>query len=311
MINEKDFFCDACQLGKAHRLPFKTESKEVDTKPGELIHSDVCGPMSETSPGGARYFVTFIDDASGFRYVYFLKQKSEVFERFRNFERLVANKFGRLMKTLRSDNVREYVNEKMNQYLSSRGIKFEPSAPYTPKQNGKSERNNRTIVECARTMLRAKSLPTFLWAEAVNTAVYLQNRVLSSDRRGKKTPYEIWTGEKPEFSHTRVFGSEAFVHVHKQFTRKFDARSKKVLFVGYEGDSANYRVLNPEMKAVTVSCNVVFNEKQSEVKPSSVDTEIGELTFSVGGLGRDNEEPVQEDRAQDVLVEPAVETERL
>ena len=70
VINEKDFFCDACQLGKAHRLPFKTEWKEVDTKPGEIIHSDVCGPMSETSPGGAHYFVTFIDDASGFRYVY-------------------------------------------------------------------------------------------------------------------------------------------------------------------------------------------------------------------------------------------------
>ena len=153
-------------------------------------------------------------------------------------------------------------------YLSSRGIKFEPSAPYTPEQNGISERDNRTIVECAGTMLRAKSLPTFLWAEAVNTAVYLQNRVLISDRRGKKTPYEIRTGEKPELSHTRVFGSEAFVHVPKQFTRKFDARSKKVLFVGYEGDSANYRVFNSETKAVTVSRNVVFNEKRSEVKPS-------------------------------------------
>ena len=79
-----------------------------------------------------------------------------------------------------------------------------------------------------------------------------------------------------------------------------------MLFVGYEGNSANDRVFNPETKAVTVSRNVVFNEKRSEVRPSPVDTEIDELTFSVGGLGRDNEELVQEDRAQDVLVEPAV-----
>ena len=65
-------------------------------------------------------------------------------------------------------------------------------------------------------------------------------------------------------------------------------------------------MFNPETKAVTVSRNVVFNEKRTEVKPSPVDTEIDKLKFSVGGLGRDNEELVQEDRAQDVLVEPAV-----
>ena len=85
VTNEKDFFCDACQFGKAHRLPFKAAEKEECTKPGEFIHSDVCGPMSETSPGGARYFVTFIDDASGFRYVYFLKHKSDVQGASQNF----------------------------------------------------------------------------------------------------------------------------------------------------------------------------------------------------------------------------------
>lgn len=71
VVNESDFFCDACQLGKAHRLPFHKDEKEIKTIPGEMIHSDVCGPMSEISPGGARFFVTFIDDASGFRHVYF------------------------------------------------------------------------------------------------------------------------------------------------------------------------------------------------------------------------------------------------
>lgn len=146
VANENEFFCDACQLGKAHSLSFKTVEKKANTKPGEFIHSDVCGPMSETSPREARYFVTFIDNASWFRHVYFLKHKSDVFDRFKEFE-LIANKFGQPMKLLRSDNGREYCNEKMAQYLSTRGIKFEPSAPHTPEQNGKSERGNRSIVD--------------------------------------------------------------------------------------------------------------------------------------------------------------------
>ncbi|KMQ92933.1 integrase core domain protein [Lasius niger] len=304
VANENEFFCDTCQLGKAHRLPFKTVEKKANTKPGEFIHSDVCGPMSETSPGGARYFVTFIDDASGFRHVYFLKHKSDVFDRFKKFERLIANKFGQPMKVLRSDNGREYCNEKMAQYLSTRGIKFEPSVPHTPEQNGKSERGNRSIVECARTMLKAKDLPTSLWAEAVNTAVYLQNRVLSSKSKEGKTPYEIWTGENPDLSHVKVFGSEAFVHVPKQFTKKFDARSKRVLFVGYEGDSTNYRLYNPDTRSVTVSRNVVFHEVRKEAEPPQVENE--ELTLLTGGDSDGDEQPEQENPVREVPMEPEI-----
>lgn len=273
VTNERDFFCDACQLGKVHKLPFEKVAKKVSTRPGELTHSDVCGPMLENSLGGARYFVTFIDDASGYRHVYFLRHKSDVFDRFREYERVIANKFGHPMKVLRCDNGREYCNDKMTQYLLSHGIRRESSAPYTPEQNGKSERDNRTIVECAHTMLKAKNLPTFLWAEAVNTVdciLYIQNRVLSERRRGK-TPYELWTGEKPGLKHVKVFGSEAFVHISKQFTSKFDARSRKVLFVGYEENSTNYRVYTPVTKNVTVSrwCSMscVGRSSRPEKKP--------------------------------------------
>lgn len=118
------------------------------------------------------------------------------------------------------------MNERMTQFLQSCGIKFKTSAPYTPEQNGKAERDNRTIVECARTMLKPKELPIFLWAEAMNTAVYPQNRVLSSEKRGGKTPWEIWTGTKPNLGHAKVFSSETFVHVPKEFTKEFDARAE-------------------------------------------------------------------------------------
>lgn len=257
---KRDFFCDACSLGKTHRLPFQKIVERVSREPGEFFYSDVCGPMSQESIGGANYFVTYKDDASGYRQVFFVKHKSDVFETFKIVEREVMNKFGRAMKTLRTDNGAEYCNKQMRSYMRFRGIQHETTAPYTPEQNGRAERDNRTIVECARTMLHAKQLGMSLWAEAVNTAVYLLNRVSATGDNDAKTPYEIWVGKKPDLGHVRAFGEEGYEHVPKHFTRKFDARAKKVILVGYDGESTNYRLYHPETKKVTVSRNVVFRE---------------------------------------------------
>lgn len=108
----------------------------------------------------------------------------------------------------------------MDEYLTARGIKKENTAPHTPEQNGREERNNRTIVESARTMLSSKDLPIFVWAEAVNTAVYVLNRTVASG--DSATPYELRVGKKPNLEHLRIFGSQAYAHVPKQFTKKFD-----------------------------------------------------------------------------------------
>lgn len=162
------------------------------------------------------------------------------------------------MKVLRSDNGGEYCNKQMKQYMQSLCIKYDTTAPYTPEQNGRAERDNRTIVESARTMMQAKQLGTSLWAEATNTAVYLLNRTSMTGEEEVKTPYEIWNGRKPDLAHVRPFGEECFEHVPKQFTRKFDARAKKVILVGYEGDSSNYRLYHPDTRKVTMSRNVMF-----------------------------------------------------
>lgn len=264
MTDTADFFCKACQLGKAHRLPFKKRDKKVTTKPGEKIHTDVCGPMSVESLGGARYFLTFKDDATGFRHVYFIKHKSDVYEKYLEYEHLVKNKFGQEIKVLRSDNGREFCNKEMDKYLLAHGIEKENTAPHTPEQNGRAERDNRTIVESARSMMQSKGLPTHLWAEAVNTAVYVINRTVTADNEA--TSYELWHGKKPNIEHLRIFGSKAFVHVPKQFTKKFDARAKEVVFVGYQGDSENYRVFDPTTRRVSVSRNVTFDEETERDK---------------------------------------------
>ena len=165
------------------------------------------------------------------------------------------------MKVLRSDNDREYCNNPTKRLLESKGIKLETTAPYTPQKNGKAEHANRTIVESARTMMLRANAPTFLSAEGVSTAVYLLNKTASSTTCDS-TPFEIWTGQMPDYSHLKVFGSSAFVHIPKQFRTKLDEKSVKVVFVGYQGDSTNYRFYNPATRKMTESREAVFLEDQ-------------------------------------------------
>lgn len=252
------FFCEGCQYGKQHKLSF-SHRKHKSNKPGELIYSDLCGPMSTSSLGGANYFVIFKDDFSGYVSVAFLKHKSDTLEHFKKFVSLCENKHSAYVKSLRVDNGREYINNDFKNFLHKKGIELEPTAPYTPQQNGRAERNMRTIMESARSMLHSKNLPLFLWAEAVNTAVYLLNHAPTSQSPGS-TPYELWTGKELSLKHLRTFGSEAYMHVPDQLRKKLLPKSIKTIFVGYERNSTNYRLFDPESKTIKISRNVTFNE---------------------------------------------------
>jgi len=108
-------------------------------------------------------------------------------------------------------------------------------------------------------MMQAKKLPLNLWAEATSTAMYILNRTCLG-RKDNETPYEIWHGKKADLSHLRIFGSEAYEYIEKQFRKKFDPKAKKALFVGYQNDSRNYRVYDPTTRKISVSKNVYFNE---------------------------------------------------
>lgn len=165
----------------------------------------------------------------------------------------------------------------MDQYLQARGIKKENRAPYTPQQNGKAKRENRTIIESARTIIHAKSLPLYLWAEAINTTVYVLNRTVSSG--GSSTPYEKWVGKKLTINHLRIFGSVAFLNTPKKFTKKFDLQGRKMILVGYKGDSPNYRVCDPETKRVNVTRDVTFHKKIGKVKIGENEDGIETITL--------------------------------
>ena len=151
--------CEVCSLGKLHRLPFPKSGAWRASKKLQLIHTDVCGPMRTPSLNESKYFILFIDDFSRMCWVYFLKQKSEVADVFRRFKSLVENQTDCRIKVLRSDNGTEYTLEKFGSFCEEVGIQHQLTIPYTPQQNGVSERKNRTVMEMARCLLIEKILP--------------------------------------------------------------------------------------------------------------------------------------------------------
>ena len=221
-------FCETCVSGKHHRCPFEHSSSRA-TDLLELVHSDVCGRMSNKSLGEGEYFLTFIDDKSRYTWVYILKSKDQVFNCFLEWRAVVEKSSGKKIKTLRTDNGGEYTSNQFETYLKAEGIRHEHTVPKTPQQNGVSERLNRTLAESASSMLLDSKLPKKFWAEAVSTAAYLRNRCPTAAVQGK-TPFEVWYGMKPKVNYLRVFGCDTYAHIPKDERRKLTPRPRNVSF---------------------------------------------------------------------------------
>jgi transposase InsO family protein len=170
--------------GKQKRVRFINVGKEKKNERSELVHTDVWGPTHVSSLSGSRYYVTFIDDETRKTLVYCLRQKYDVFDTFKKWKALVENETGKRLKCLRSDNGGEYCNKEFDDYCSYHGICREKIVPGTPQANGVSERMNRTIMECARSMRLHAGFPLQFWADVVDIVVYLIKRGPSSSLNG-------------------------------------------------------------------------------------------------------------------------------
>ncbi|GJV66169.1 putative ribonuclease H-like domain-containing protein [Tanacetum coccineum] len=160
--------------------------------------------------------------------------------KFKAFITGIENLIDLKVKVIRCDNGTEFKNKVMNQFCEMKGIKREFSVARTPQQNGVAERKNRTLIEAARTMLADSKLPTTFWAEAVNTACYVQNRVLVI-KPHNKTPYELFLGRKPALSFMRPFGCPVTILNTIDHLGKFDGKVDEGFFVGYSTNSKAFR----------------------------------------------------------------------
>ncbi|GJT01251.1 putative ribonuclease H-like domain-containing protein [Tanacetum coccineum] len=233
---ENDQTYVACQKGKQHRASCKSKTVSLISQPLYMLHMDLFGPTFVKSLMKKLCCLVVTDDYSRFSWVFFLATKDETSGILKSFITGVENLIDQRVKVIRCDNGTEFKNKEMNQFCERKGIKREFSVARTPQQNGVAERKNRTLIEAARTMLADSKLPTTFWAEAVNTACYVQNRVLVI-KPHNKTPYELFLSRKPALGFMRPFGCLVTILNTIDHLSKFDGKADEGFFVGYSINS--------------------------------------------------------------------------
>ncbi|WVZ70452.1 hypothetical protein U9M48_019121 [Paspalum notatum var. saurae] len=222
-----------------------------------------------------------VDDFSRFSWVFFMEFKDEAFGFVRDLVLRLRNESHKAMRAIRSDNGGEFRNSHFENFYRDLGLEHQFSSPYTPPQNGVVERKNRTLVEMARTMLDEHRTPRHFWAEAVNTACYIANRIFLRAFLGK-TSYELRFGRQPSVKHLRAFGCRCFVLKKAGHLDKFESRCLDGIFLGYASSSRAFRVWILEAKQVVGTCEVSFDETMPCTTPAfelSGDDEEGTPIF--------------------------------
>ncbi|KAK2359506.1 putative mitochondrial protein [Trifolium repens] len=262
-----DSLCGSCQKGKIVKSSFKNKNIVSTTRPLELLHIDLFGPVSTASINGKKYGLVIVDDYSRWTWVKFLRNKDDTYEVFSIFCTQIQNEKDSKILKVRSDHGGEFENEPFENFCEEHGILHEFSSPRTPQQNGVVERKNRSLQEMARTMMHENNLAKFFWAEAVNTACYIQNRIYIRPILNKTT-YELFKGRKPNISYFHQFGCTCYILNNKVHLKKFDSKACKGIFIGYSERSKSYRVYNSETNIVEESMHVKFDDKEPDDKKS-------------------------------------------
>ncbi|KAJ9538853.1 LOW QUALITY PROTEIN: hypothetical protein OSB04_031586 [Centaurea solstitialis] len=271
----KEQLCSACEMGKIKKSSHKLKVEHSTTKPLQLLHMDLCGPIRVQSIKGRKYVLVIVDSFSRYTWVNFLRRKDGAPDIIISFIRNVRLQLP--IQVIRTDNGTEFKNRTLDSFLDSLIITHTFSATRTPQQNGVVERKNRTLVEAARTMLASSKLPLHFWAEAVASACFTQNRSLIH-KRFMKTPYELVYNRPPSIKFLRVFGCECYVKNDKDNLDKFSPKGDEGVFIGYAKDCLSYRIYNKKTRCVVESTNVDFEEGIEE------DTTPAPVTPGISGV---------------------------
>nr|GEV59050.1 retrovirus-related Pol polyprotein from transposon TNT 1-94 [Tanacetum cinerariifolium] len=264
----KEHFCPSCEQGKSKRASHPPKLVSNSKQRLHLLHMDLCGPMRVTSINGKWYVLVIVDDYSRYTWVYFLRIKDETSEVIKSFLKKIYVRLQAPVIIVRTDNKTEFKNHVLKEYFDSVGITHKTSAAKTPQQNRVVERRNRTLVEAARTMLIFSHAPLFLWAEAIATACYTQNRSIIH-RRFNMTPYELIQGRKPDISYLYVFGALCYPKNDREDIGKLGAKGDIGFFIGYSTNSVAYRVYNRRTKKIMEMMNVT-SELELTYAPSKI-----------------------------------------
>ena len=260
--------CITCTEAKLTQEPYKKIEHNTQT-PGELTHIDVWGKYDRVSIEGHSYYVLFVDDATRFTTVHFLKWKDEASQKVIEYLAYLRVQ-GKPPKVIHVDRGKEFMNEILSSWCRAHGITMDATAPYSPLQNGVAERMNRTLVELARAMLKGQNMPEFLWESAVAHAAYVRNRAYTRVLE-RVTPYELWFGSKPSVAHLREFGVPVWVLLQGQKVPcKMLSKSQRRAFVGFEDGLKAMKYYNAESQKILILRNFRFLSPQANSPPEEI-----------------------------------------
>ncbi|GKB79269.1 retrovirus-related pol polyprotein from transposon TNT 1-94, partial [Tanacetum coccineum] len=235
---QKDHLCSTCALGKSKKSSHQPKAEDTNQEKLYLLHMDLCSPMRVASISEKMYILVIVDDYSRFTWVRFLKTKDEAPAAIIKCIKNIQVRLKATVRNVRTDNGTEFVNQTLREW------------------------RNRTLVEAARTMLIFSKALLFLWAEAINTACYTQNRSLICHRYNK-TPYELMQDKKPDLAFFHVFGSLCYPTNDHDDLGKFDVKADIGIFVGYAPAKKAFRIYNRRTQIITETIHVTFDELTS------------------------------------------------
>jgi hypothetical protein len=185
---------------------------------------------------------------------------------FAQFFTHVERQFGKKIKPIRSDNGGEYISNELKDFFLTSGGIHELTPPYSPESHGIAERFNQTINTLAHSMTIAACDFPCLWAEAINMAAYLKNRLLHKHLPSSTTPFERIHSNRPTISHLKPFGTQCYVHIRAEDSfsgSKHLPRPHEAIIIGYTSSPKVYRVFTLEDEYVFTTRDLTFLKKTS------------------------------------------------
>nr|GEU64536.1 hypothetical protein [Tanacetum cinerariifolium] len=241
--------------------------------------------MGKKSVNGKKYILVIVDDYSRFTWVKCLRSKDEAPVFIIKFLKMIQVRLKVPVHRIRTDNETEFVNQTLREYHEEIDISHETSAARSLQQNGIIERRNHTLIEAARTMLIYAQAPLILWAEAVATTCYTQNRSIIRLCHGK-TPYELLHNKLPDLSFLYMFGALCYPTNDSENLGKLQPKDDIRIFIGYAPTKKTFRIYNRRTRRIVKTIHVDFDEltvmafEQSSLGPAL--NEMTPVTISSG-----------------------------
>jgi transposase InsO family protein len=220
-------------IANHHRAPFPTSSEFCANEALELLHGELCGPISPATFGGKKYFLLVVDDCTCYMWAVLIRSKDEALAALKKIKNSTETELRLKVMAIRTDRGGEFTSKVFSSFCDEVGIRHFLMAPYSPQQNGVVERRNQTVVGMAQSLLRK------FWGEAVATSVFLLNRA-PTKAVNDKTPYETLYGVKPDVHYLNIFRCLGYVKKVGVHQPKLADRSSVMIFIGYEPNSKAY-----------------------------------------------------------------------